>query len=626
MVTKMQMFKASGPSKHLHEWQKIGAPHEILDWLSSGVQLPFTERPESFHLPNFKLSFSHGAFVAEELSRLIQSGAVVQCDSNFPPKCISPIHCVPKKGGKLRLIIDLRRINQHLDVPKFCYEDIRVVSQLVHSNDYMVTLDLKNGFHHIPIHKADQEYLGFAFRGKLYKWTVLPFGLKISPYVFCKTIRAVIAYVRTENLRVVAYMDDFWLAATKSEIENHKNILLSTLHNLGLIVNMDKSSLTPSMSQEFIGYKVCTENKPILKIPNARISKLRKTITRVLKLSKVKARVLARIAGQCVSMSKAILPGKLLLRNVYRLLASKISWEQELLINAATRNDLEWWKNAVQSWNGNPIVLGPVDVTMETDASQTGWGAICEGQEAAGFWNRRVAMMPSNYREMMAILLAIKSFKNLENKTVRVYTDNITAAAYVNHLGGSSVDLCQVANAIWLEAISKNITLQARYLPGVENGTADYLSRLPNKYEWKLHPNLFSYINKIWGPHSIDRFATLANTQLPVFNSRYAEPLTAGIDALVQKNWHHHNNYCNPPFRLIPQLLEIIESKDVWATIIAPYWKAQPWFQKLTQMSVCPPLKLPKRAFLPSGVQPEPWTNPIWDIYAWRICGLMSRD
>ena len=32
----------------------------------------------------------------------------------------------------------------------------------------------------------------------------------------------------------------------------------------------------------------------------------------------------------------------------------------------------------------------------------------------------------------------------------------------------------------------KNITLQARYLPGVVNTTADYLSRLPNKYEWKM--------------------------------------------------------------------------------------------------------------------------------------------
>ena len=212
----------------------------------------------------------------------------------------------------------------------------------------------------------------------------------------------------------------------------------------------------------------------------------------------------------------------------------------------------------------------------------------------------------------MAILMALKSYDHLENKTVRVYTDNIAAAAFVNHLGGSRAELCQVANATWVEAISKNITLPARYLPGVDNTTADYLSRLPNKYEWKLHPNLFQYIDKLWGPHTIDRFATLVNTQLPVFNSRFAEPLTSGIDALTQKDWQDHNNYCNPPFRLIPQLLRAIEHKNVSVTLIAPYWKAQSWFQKLTQMSICPPLKLPgRRAILPNGVQPEPWANHI---------------
>ena len=107
----------------------------------------------------------------------------------------------------------------------------------------------------------------------------------------------------------------------------------------------------------------------------------------------MKACVLAQIAGQCISMSKAILPGKLLLRNIYCLSASKKSWEQDLIIDPATQADLEWWKNAVQSWNGNPIVLGPVDVIMETDASHTGWGAICQGQEAAGFWTCKIALI-----------------------------------------------------------------------------------------------------------------------------------------------------------------------------------------------------------------------------------------
>ena len=531
------MFKASGPSNCLSEWNRIGAPPEILGWLSNGVQLPFSERPEPFQLPNYKLSFTHGGFVEEELSRLIQSGAVVQCDPKCPILCISPIHCVPKKGGKLRLIIDLRQINRHLTVPKFCYEDIQVVSLLIQPNDFMVTLDLKNGFHHIPINKADQdqECLGFSFRGKSYKWTVLPFGLKISPYVFCKTIRAVVGHLRTKNLRVVAFMDDFWITARHSEIETHKNVLLSTLQNLGLIVNIEKSSLTPSMTQEFIGYKICSENKPILKIPNPRISKLRKTITRVLKLTKVKARVLARIAGQCISMSKAILPGKLLLRNVYRLLASKNSWEQDLLIDPPTRADLEWWKNAVQSWNGNPIVLGPVDVTMETDASQTGWGAICEGQEAAGFWNRRIAMKPSNYLEMMATLLALKSFKNLGKQDCQSLYRQCRSSSLCEPPGRfqcGSMSSCK-CNLVGRN-FEKNNTSSS--LPaGCRQRDCGLFVTATKQIGVETSPKFVQLHKQTSGPHSIDRFATLANTQLPVFISRFSEPLTTGIDALLRR-------------------------------------------------------------------------------------------
>ena len=519
------------------------------------------------------------------------------------------------------MISDLRKINNLCTVPKFCYEDIQVVTQIVQTDDQMITLDLKNGFHHIPIVKEDREYLGFYFRGNYYKWAVLPFGLKISPYVFCKTVRQVIKHLRTLDLRVVAYMDDFFLTSTKEKINSHKTVLLKTLRNLGLTVNWEKSSLDPEMTKEFIGYKVCTAGIPTLKIPNARITKLKKTITRVLNLVGVRARVLARIAGQCIAMAKAILPGKLLLRNVYRLLATKKSWDQELILDAATRTDLEWWNQAVKSWNGNPIMLGPVDIQIETDASQTGWGAICQGHEAAGFWNCRMSMMPSNYREMMAILLALKSYKNLDNKKVQVLTDNIAAAAYVNHLGGPSKQLCQLANAIWMEAYERRITLQAKYLPGVQNTIADTLSRLPNKYEWRIQPRLFAYIDKLWGPHKIDRFATLANAQLSVFNSRFAEPLTAGIDALAQKDWAKNNNFCNPPFRMINQVLQIVEQQNAFATLIAPFWPAQPWFQKLKQMSICPPLKLPVNAFVPMGAQPEPMKNKQWKVYAWRICG-----
>jgi hypothetical protein len=39
-------------------------------------------------------------------------------------------------------------------------------------------------------------------------------------------------------------------------------------------------------------------------------------------------------------------------------------------------------------------------------------------------------------------------------------------------------------------------------------------------------------MNSLWGPHSIDRFATHGNSQLPRYNSRWRDPTSEAVDCL----------------------------------------------------------------------------------------------
>jgi hypothetical protein len=616
-----QAYTASSLSDKVKFWQDINAPAHVLDWISNGVKIPFRETPCDFHLPNRSFSFGHGEFVAEELDALVKSGAIIK--QNHPPKCISPIGVVPKRGGKLRLIVDLRGINRHCEVPKFQYDDIDTVAQYIATNDLIVTLDLKNGFHHIPVCMQHQQYLGIYFRNQYYVWAVLPFGLSSSPYYFCKSLKPVINYLRdVQGLKVSSYMDDIILLG-QDNINAHTKLLVTTLEKLGWIINYDKSSLTPSFEKEYIGYKISTHGTPVLKVPSDRVKKLKRDIKRALTKDTISARVLARIAGQCVSMTRAVLPGKLLLRDTYRCLSNRKHWDDILHLNTATRSELLWWAEALQSWNGAPICKSPITCQIATDASQTGWGAICHntGKTAAGYWNKDLSQQPSNYREMMAVLLSLHSFKHLQKQHVQVLTDNITTAAYINHLGGSSQLLSPLAESIWMYAYQNNITLTARYLPGKCNTSADALSRLPNIYEWRLHPQFFQFLSNMWGPFTIDRFATFMNAQTP-YNSQHADPQSAGTDALAQQDWSTHLNFVNAPFRLLPRILQIVEAQQAHATVIAPHWPGQPWYQTIRKMACSPPIRVPKwHAMSHMGVTPEPLKNPKWRILAWNICG-----
>ena len=152
---------------------------------------------------------------------------------------------------------------------------------------------------------------------------------------------------------------------------------------------------------------------------------------------------------------------------------------------------------------------------------------------------------------------------------------------------------------------------------------ADHLSRLPLHYEWKLHPELFKQIDRTWGPHTIDRFACMANTQLPRYNSRFMDPLSEGIDALSQQDWALENNYANPPFRLINRLLDLVQEQGATVTLIAPKWPSQLWYSRMRNMLIDQPMKLPNKhwAMLPMGGLAEPLKNSKWKIYAWRISG-----
>lgn len=617
-------------SNHLEQWKSITNNVTVLNWLSHGVPLEFDVEPDEFEENNNVFKVKERLFLDEEIPKLEQNGCIRRCV--VKPHCVSRISTVPKQDGSLRLVTDLRRINQHLTQNKrFIYENIDTVLEVVQPSDKLVTLDIKSGFFHCKVNPEYQKFLGFSYRNQYFVWQVCPFGLAASPYYFCKTLRPVVQYLRQAGLRTVCYVDDFLLAGTQDQIEKSKDTLIKTLEQLGYFINYNKCFLTPNCSTKFIGYVIHTDKEKDtvwLYIPKERINKLKHDIKRAIKSKVIVARALARIAGQIVSMCKVFLPAKLLLRNIYRLLASKKSWQDKLDLDEPTTADLIWWLAALSGWNGRAFRKKPQNLLqLTTDASGKSWGGTIVGTayKAQGFWDQETYNLSSNAKEMLAVLLTLKSLLHIvRNKTVQILSDSVTTCAFINFQGGAIKSLDIIARNIWDLAIRNSINIQSKYLAGKLNVEADRLSRLPAQYEWYMHPALFRYIDNLFGPHSIDRFASILTHQLPRYNSLYWDPGTEGVDALHQSNWQSEMNFVNPPFRLLPKILDHIQRSKSEATIIAPYWPAKSWLYQLRKMAVYPPLKLPrptKMCIACLDSIPEPVKNQKWVLYAWRVSG-----
>jgi hypothetical protein len=614
--------------RRLRAWRRITNDRWVIKTLKRGLKLDFVSRPSATKfLPNHRMTANESQFVTSELARLLVVGAVSRC-SHRPFLCL-PLGVVPKKNGKLRLIHDLRFLNSRIQrPPRFKLEDLSTVAEQVKEGDEMMTLDLEQGYYHVEIHEQYRKYFGFEWQGQYYTWNVLPFGLSTAPLVFTKILRPVVqALRRTHGLRVNLYLDDFLLmvGAGQAAVE-HRAQLLDLLRKLGLHVNYEKSNLTPSKHIEYLGMEINTDARPTFLVPRSRLKKIRHEISRTLRMNALfPARHLARLAGICVSTLRAILPGRMLLRNVYRQLAGVACLSETIALSQGSREDLEWWLHALSHWNGAAAMPIPADMTLTTDSSDLGWGAVLGDKEARGSWTQFSARCHINARELEAVLLGLQSFKDLlHGKSVLLRSDNVTVVASVNRLYGRSHRLNFLIRQIFDHCQENNITLRAVWIPGVTNKDADRLSRAPDLTDWEVTPLAFSLIDLHFGPHTVDRMASAINTKTERFNSRLYDPQAEAVNCFAQ-DWSGENNYVAPPFALIPTILRHIQQcKAETTTIVVPMWTSAWWWPRLLRMTTAPPLQLrtAKGVFRagPSG-RVEPFRNDNWTFAAFRISG-----
>ena len=188
--------------------ETLDASDFVLDMIRRGYRLPFAEYPSQCFLKNNRSALQHPGFVAEAITELLSNGCIVE--HHVPPFCVNPLTVA--EGKKLRLVIDLRHVNSYLVKPKFKYEDLRSLSQVLDEGHCFFTLDLRSGYHHLDSCPDHQKYLGFAwpFSGvvRYFTFAVLPFGLSSACFCFTKLMRPLVRRWRSMGHNSFIYLDD----------------------------------------------------------------------------------------------------------------------------------------------------------------------------------------------------------------------------------------------------------------------------------------------------------------------------------------------------------------------------------------------------------------------------------
>lgn len=631
LKTPNKTFQVGGKiSLCLANWLSITKDTRILNTVK-GYQLDFVSTPaQSLNCGSLHYSPSERLAMNAEIMKMLEKGAIEEIHENSA-WFLSNIFLRPKKDGSLRPVFNLKILNGFIRYEHFKMEGIATAINLIQEGDWMGKIDLKDAYFGVSIAEKDRKFLQFRWANKLFQFKALPFGLASAPRAFTKLLKPIVALLRRLGVRVVIYLDDMlFLNQRKELLVVDMNTALWLLEHLGFLINWEKSNLSPTQKLEFLGMLLDSVQMTV-SLPEKKTQSIQSDCRDMLRKGVTSVRNLAKLIGKLTSSVLAVSPAPLNYRRLQMqksraLLQSKQNYAANITLPDECRQELAWWIENLQNWNGKAMISPAPDMVITTDSSLKGWGATCEGVTTQGLWKSSESKKHINALELTAAFFAIQAFtKGKKVKHVHLRVDNSATVAQINKMGGTrSPKLMTITRDLWNYCLSRQITATASHLPGSLNWEADQASRVyTDSSNWKLERSVFQRINQTWGPVIMDLFADRTNAQIPTYMSWKPDPYSQGTDAF-SINWRQGLHYAFPPFCLINKCLWKAQREMADLILITPTWQTQTWFPAALDMSVEEPILLTSQKELLTSPGGEP--HPLMEkgdlkLAAWRISG-----
>jgi hypothetical protein len=512
---------------------RLAELQQIRSWITNGITLDLVSSPSPIdHDNTFAVRQDEDA-VAARIQEYIAFEAIEELPASHPcPFGIQPLHAIIKAGKKPRLVIDLsRNLNDHLRYEYFSYTTVRHAAELSTPDCWYSKLDLSNCFLSFPLHHSILPHFIFRFRGKLYQFVRMPFGLSSAPRI-CTLLLSVVAFdLRQHGIdRLVRYLDDF-LSIDNDHSRAHRSLLIAqhVITAFGLVVNPDKTE-GPAQRLTFLGVLFDSIQQTLSCTPE-RMIELRALLTDSVSHPRLRLTALATLIGK-LQFAAQVLPGarpftrRMIDLRLNRLagidrqvgvrrgsvphqsLHRRIHFAQQgssVRTDSGFRADVRFWLDHLSRWNGTqrwrsaqstPIVfasdasLGGFGFYLESapPSITTGWPRHLQvGAGYSGAWSSQDAHLHTDtgqmtWCELFAVYAALFTYRTVLRDCCALFlVDNETDVHVLNRQATRSARLAGLLREIFTIAVDNNISIYARHRPGVDNVLADFLSR-PEKH------------------------------------------------------------------------------------------------------------------------------------------------
>ncbi len=407
--------------------------------------------------------------------------------------------------------------------------------------DWFMSLDLKDVYFHIQVAPHRRLFLRFAFEGVAYQYKVLLFGLSLAPCPFTRWMDAALSPLRQMEIRILNYLDNgLILAQSQAVFTSHKTLLLSHLDCQGLRVNFAKTILSPSQHVPEHSYRLIWQSA---------------------------------YDSNCLSVT--------------------VTWT---CVSA-----LAHWRDPFRLKRGVILDTAHKRKVVTTEASNKGWGALCEGKPTFGRWSEEESILPAGHSGTPCANMLRQQVRGVIHKSPGRPRLEVTlhAGEQPSFVGSEQSaltggDACAGQN----KPRSRHVVKEQCLFKGMDAPPARGSENLGNLWQGSSRP-------------------LRLQRQLSLPNLFYKE-----------HEWPRLPLYAFPPVALLPQILRWVREQQHKLILIALLWRNQPWVSELFQLLKAAPWPVPLRWDLLSQANGTIWhpRPELWALHVWPLDGSLSSS
>ena len=407
--------------------------------------------------------------IEDQCQELLMNDIIEHSNSSWSSPCV-PIR---KSDGGLRLCIDYRKVNKVTKAEKFPMPNLNNCLYSAHNVQYFTKLDLVRGYYQVNLDEESKDLTAFSTSKNHFQFKRLSFGLKNSGIAFQKMMQQMLSPLRSS--RIIVYIDDILIMSHSFEehLEMVKKVLC-TLRKYQIKIKVKKCEFFMK-EVSFLGHILSVNG--IRKSPDY--------VKKVKEFQKPKTIAdMKKFLGLINFQRKFIQNCSTIIKPLTEITGKPekeiIEWTEEM--DKAHEKVIEELMREV-TLNYPDYEEGAEKLELYVDASDTGAGAALmqpekDDYKVIGYNSMSFSDSQQRYstveRELTAVRWGCDVFKPfIYGIPFILYTDH-EPLVYMHNMAARNKRITRT-----LEDISE-YDFQIKYVPGSENVTADYLSRLEN--------------------------------------------------------------------------------------------------------------------------------------------------